>query len=230
MDALPHTGLVPDGYERGYDDTEDHERDHNDHDYGDLPPRKRIRFFTPWTAALIAIITCAVGFYAGARVQQNQTSSSASPSLAGAPSGFAGLASATSTTASSSSSSRRSTSSFPAGLFGNRSGGLPGLGGGTIGTVASVDGKTIYVTETSGNTVKVTLSDATKITKSLPVGKESIHPGDSVTIEGASGSGGTVSATSLSDSGNRSVSTTSSSANSSSNSGQSAVGSLFDGG
>ena len=72
---------------------------------------------------------------------------------------------------------------FPGGA-----GGFPGaaLGGGnaSIGTVSSVDGNTIYITDTSGNTVKVTLSSATKITKSLGVSKHSLHPGDSVVIRG----------------------------------------------
>ena len=43
----------------------------------------------------------------------------------------------------------------------------------------AIGGDTIYVTETSGNTIKVTLSSATKITKNVGVGKNDVRPGDS---------------------------------------------------
>src|SRR5207237_5013064 len=48
-----------------------------------------------------------------------------------------------------------------------------GGGGVSFGTVSSVNGNTIYLTEGSGNTVKVTLSSATKITKSQNTSKSS---------------------------------------------------------
>ena len=86
------------------------------------------------------------------------------------------------------------------------------------------------MSDTSGNTVKVTLSSATKITKSLPVGRQSVHPGDSVVIQGAKAANGTLHATSVSDSGATTTGTSSSGgANSSSTSG-SGVSSLFSGG
>ena len=47
----------------------------------------------------------------------------------------------------------------------------------------------------------MTLSSATKITKSLGVSKHSLRPGDSVVIRGLKNSSGKVSATSISDSG-----------------------------
>jgi hypothetical protein len=80
-------------------------------------------------------------------------------------------------------------------------GALRGGGNASIGTVASVNGKTIYLTDSSGNTVKVTLSSATKLTKSQGVSKASVRPGDTVVIQGLKSSNGTIAATSVSDSG-----------------------------
>jgi hypothetical protein len=66
-----------------------------------------------------------------------------------------------------------------------------------------VSGNTIYLTDTSGNTVKVTLSSSTKLTKSLGVSKSSLHPGDAIVVQGVKNSGGTIVATSVSDTGAR---------------------------
>jgi hypothetical protein len=76
----------------------------------------------------------------------------------------------------------------------------------------------------------VTLSSATTITKSLPVSSRSVHPGDTVVIQGLKDSDGTISAASVSDTGNRGGGTTSgggSAAGGTSSGGSSAVNSLF---
>ena len=91
----------------------------------------------------------------------------------------------------------------------------------------------IYVKETSGNTVKVKLSSATKISKSESVSRKKLYPGDQVVVAGSAASNGTVHATSVTDSG--ASSTGSSSASSSSSTGStsntsSAIRSLFGGG
>jgi hypothetical protein len=113
-------------------------------------------------------------------------------------------------------------------LFG---GGAGGGGGGTpsFGTVSSVNGRTLYLSDASGNTVKVKLPSSTKISKSLSVSRHSIHPGDTVVIQGVKNSSGTLVAASVSDSGSSGRSTTGSSSGSgSSSSGSgSGVGSLF---
>ena len=126
---------------------------------------------------------------------------------------------------------RRIFSSRPSGFPGGAAGfpgGAPG-GNASIGTISSVNGGTIYLSDASGNTVKVTLSSATKITKSLSVSKRSLHPGDSIVVRGLKNNKGTVSATSISDSGTSNTSTTSGSASSSAGTagGSSAVNSLF---
>jgi Domain of unknown function (DUF5666) len=100
---------------------------------------------------------------------------------------FSGTASAATTTA--------------AGRFGGGAG--AGGGNASIGTISSVNGNTIYLTDTTGNTVKVTLSGTTKLAKSLDVSKRSLHPGDTVVVQGVKNSSGTLVATSISDSGAR---------------------------
>jgi hypothetical protein len=164
---------------------ESHERgwDRSDQEPSFAPRRPRRRFFNRRSAALAALITCAAGFYAGIRVEKSQlgsttaagTSSAQRPGGTGAGAGGQG--------------------GFPgAGRFG-------GGGNASFGTVSSVNGNTIYLTDPTGNTVKVTLSSTTKLTKSLGVSRTALHPGDSVVIQGVKNSSGTLVATSVSDSG-----------------------------
>jgi hypothetical protein len=90
------------------------------------------------------------------------------------------------------------------GFAGRFGGGAGGAGANaSFGTVSSVDGSTIYLTDPTGNTVKVTLSSSTKLTKSLSVSKHSLHPGDAIVVQGVKNSGGTIVATSVSDQGAR---------------------------
>ncbi|MGH2892310.1 MAG: hypothetical protein ACRDPM_03455, partial [Solirubrobacteraceae bacterium] len=57
-----------------------------------LPRRARRQFFNRRTAALGALITCAIGFYAGIRVEKTQLSNSSSAVGSGAGGRAAGLA------------------------------------------------------------------------------------------------------------------------------------------
>jgi hypothetical protein len=51
--------------------------------------------------------------------------------------------------------------------------------------------------------VKVMLSSATNVTKSQAVSKSALRPGDTVVVQGVKGSSGSISATSVSDTGAR---------------------------
>lgn len=150
------------------------------------PGRPRRRWLNRRSAALAAVITCAAGFYGGVRVEKSQLSSTATPA-AGTVAAGAGAAGAG--------------AGARAGFAG---GAAAGGGNASFGTVSSVNGNTIYLTDSSGNTVKVTLSsDATEITKNQSVSKTSIRPGDAVVIQSAKSSSGTITATSVTDSGAR---------------------------
>jgi hypothetical protein len=169
--------------------TYDHPEDEWDR-YGDepadsdrMPGRPRRQYFNRWSAALVALITCGIGFYAGVRVEKGQVSSSSSA----APSAAAGFAARARGVAS-------------------RAGGVPGSaatggGGASFGTVSSARGATLYVTTSSGNTVKVKLSSSTKISKNVSVGRKSVRPGDTVVIQGLTNSSGTLVAAAVIDSG-----------------------------
>jgi hypothetical protein len=166
-----------------------------------LPGRPRRRFWGRGTAVLLALLLGGIGFYVGIRVEKSQLSSSSSTgsglaaALASARGGASGAAG---TRGTSGAGSARSFTGTGRGLFSGAFGG----GNSSFGTVSSVSGHTLYVTETgTGNVVKVDLSSATKITKSVSVGKSSINPGDTVVVQGVKGSGGTLSATSVSDTG-----------------------------
>ena len=169
-------------------------------DQGQLPRRPRRQFFNKRTAALAAVLTCAAGFYAGVRVEKGQLSSSGTSLTF--PTAATGGATAGRGTGGSGAAGARAAGGL-ANLFG---GGGPGAGGGggagaTFGTISSVSGKSLLVTEAGGNVVKVTLSSSTAITKSLGVKRSSLHPGDTVVIRGLQGSHRGVVATSVSDSG-----------------------------
>ncbi len=209
------------------------------------PPRRtRRQFFNRRTAALGALVTCAIGFYAGIRVEKGQLSSSSSAlgSAAGGRTGaraaafaaLAGRAGATgSGAAGASSSGGGAASGAPGGggFAGGAGGGAGGGGGGaSFGTVAGVKGKTILVTDTSGNTVKVMVSSSTKITKNQSVSRHAIRPGDTIIVTGAAGSGRTTNAATITDSGNRSGGSGSGGGTGSGGGGNSAVGSLFSSG
>jgi hypothetical protein len=236
-----------------------------------LPRRSRRQFFNRRTAALGALITCAIGFYAGIRVEKGQLSNSSTALGTGAGGGAraalaarfargggtgAGGASGTGAGGASGTGAGGASGTGAGGASGTGAGGASGAGAGgaaaggfggafagggaggagaSFGTVASVKGKTIFVTDTSGNTVKVKVTPSTKITKNQSVSRHAIRPGDTIIVTGGSGSKGSTTAATITDSGNRGGSSggTSGSGGSGSGSsggGNSAVGSLFSSG
>jgi Domain of unknown function (DUF5666) len=208
-----------------------------DHEYDDaLPQRPRARYLTPLTALLMALILGGVGFYVGIRVEKSKASTSGGGSAFARAFSGAGGAGGTGAGGAGSTSSATGAAGSRASSFASRfgAGGFAGGGGNaTIGSISSIKGNTIYVTETSGNTVKVKVSGATKISKSETVKPKKLYPGDQVVIAGAKGSSGTISATSVTDSGASSTgnsSSTGSSSSSSTSDARSAISSLFGGG
>jgi hypothetical protein len=131
----------------------------------------RARRLTPLTGGLLALAIAAVGFIGGVLVEKGDTGSSATGALpAGLASGGGG----------------------PAGLAGAQPG-----GGTTFGTVANVSGRTLYVTDAQGNTIKVLTTKASTVTRSASSKVSEIHPGDSVVVQGQQRKSGTVNAQSV---------------------------------
>jgi len=75
---------------------------------------------------------------------------------------------------------------------------FPGSTAAATGTVTVVEGDTLYVTTTTGSIVKVALSSSTKVTRNATATISSLKPGDTVIVQGAKASSGTVTATSVS--------------------------------
>ena len=115
------------------------------------PGRPRRRWFNRKSAALAAVVTCAAGFYAGIRVEKSQLASTATA--------------ATPAAGNRQRPPRAPPGSRVRGLDSRAAAAAPAARNASFGTVSSVSGNTIYLTDTSGNTVKVTLSSATKVTK-----------------------------------------------------------------
>lgn len=163
------------------------------------PPRPRRRLFGPGAnllqIALLGVLLAACGFIGGVLVEKGQASSSTTG--AGLASQIAALR-GTGTAADS--ASGRAGASGARGIGGVFGGGARGgLGGGmTIGEVSYISGNTLYVSDLEGNTVKVKTSAASSITRTVKTGVHEIHPGETVVVRGMQGSGGTISAESVS--------------------------------
>ncbi len=164
----------------------------------ELPARPRRRLLgagaNPIALALLGALLITGGFIAGVQVQKGESSSgSSSGTAASLASRFAALRGG------GTSSTGTSSGKTPTGGAG---GGFPGTGTGgsrpTTGTVAYLAGSTLYVTNSEGNTVKVHISGATSVTKTVKTRLKGIYPGETVTVTGATGSNGTVSAESIS--------------------------------
>ena len=154
------------------------------------PPRQKL----PWPTLALAGAVIAVAAFAGGAWYQKGDGSSGGQQAAGGrqfPGGAGGYG-------------------FPgggAGGYGGRAGGTGTTGGNaagaqggfTRGTVTSVDGATVYLTDASGNTVKVTTGDSTKVTLNKDGKVADLQPGQTVTVVGQRGDDGSYTATQLSE-------------------------------
>jgi hypothetical protein len=196
-------------------------------DEAPLPRRPRRRLLTGPTAAVLAAVTCAAGFYGGVRVEKGQVTTSATTRGVAAAASFGRGATA------GTGAGAGGRGGF-AGFSGSARGGAAGAASPAFGTVASVDGKTLVLTESSGDTVKVRITSATTIDKTESTGRTAIHPGDTITVSGTTAKSGTVSAATVTDAGasasGNATGSGSSSASGSRGSASAAIGSLFSGG
>jgi hypothetical protein len=155
-----------------------------DDDEEELPRRPRRRLFTPVPLALFGVLLTACGFIGGVLIEKGQSSSTTTGASSALASRFAALRGASSGTSTTSTS------------------GAAGAAGGftrpTAGTVAYLSGSTLYVTNSEGNTIKVTTNAGTSVTKTVAGTVKGIHPGETVTVTGSTGSDGAVGAESIS--------------------------------
>jgi hypothetical protein len=170
-------------------------------EYEELPPRPRRRLLRtgghPIPLALIGVLLIACGFIGGVLVEKGQSSSSSAAGGASSlASRFTALRGAAGASAGGGTGVARSTSGGSGASLLSGGGGTSG-GGATIGQVAYVSGHTLYVTNAEGNTIKVTTSVASTVSKTIKSDVKGIHPGETVIVTGGAGANGTVSAESI---------------------------------
>jgi hypothetical protein len=150
-------------------------------DPAELPRRPRRRLLSPVPLALAGVLLAACGFIGGVLVEKGQASPSSPAGAGGALAArFAAL---------------RGGASGATGSAGGAGFAAARLGAGaTTGSVAYISGSTLYLTTSEGNTVKVTTSPASSVTKTVKSDVKSIHPGETVVVTGAPGANGSISA------------------------------------
>jgi hypothetical protein len=162
----------------------------------ELPPRPRRKLLSPVPVTLMAVLLVALAFFAGVQVEKGQSSSG---SASGLPSGLASLRARLGASAGGSTSGLAGAAGSGAST-GAAGGGFPGAAGAfaglTRGEVSYVSGNTLYVVTGEGNTVKVSAPAGTKVSKTVSTNVHSIHPGDTVTVQGSQ-TGGSVKASSI---------------------------------
>jgi hypothetical protein len=154
--------------------------DWHDEPEAELPPRPRRKLLTRGPLALLAVLIAAGGFIGGVQVQKGQQDS------AGAGFGGGGLPDIA------------AVGGAGAGAGSARAGAAGGAAGETtIGEVANVKGKTLYVTSADGNTIAVKVTGSSTITRTADASAGKVRPGDSVVVQGAKRASGAVEATSI---------------------------------
>jgi len=156
-----------------------------------LPGRPIRKKLGPFTILLAAFLIAALSFYGGVRIEKSHVKSSSGS----ATSALAAIA------------ARFRTAAGGAGAGGTGASGAGGASGlaaafgrsGTTGTIKLIDGTNVYIQETDGTIVKASTGPATTITIASPTTVTGLHPGDTVTITGATGSDGTIAATAVRD-------------------------------
>jgi hypothetical protein len=139
--------------------------------------KKGLRASWPITV-LVALLLIIGGVGLGSYLQRSHSSTTAATGRAG----FAGFA----------------------GAAGAAAGEAAGAAGGTAssdvtsGTVTDIIGNTVYVTNSSGNLVKVTVSSTTTVDRNAASSISALKPGDTVTVNGPTEKNGSVSAASIS--------------------------------
>jgi ferric-dicitrate binding protein FerR (iron transport regulator) len=147
-----------------------------------LPLRRRKRL--PLLTALLALaVVGAAAFVGGVEIQKHYGTATTAAGTGAGAGRFAGR--------------------FGAGGAGatGAPGGLAGPGGagasGTAGIVTAIKGTTLYVTDFTGNVIKVKAGSA-QVRKTVNTSVKSLHPGDTITLQGPKQKDGSYKATTIS--------------------------------
>jgi hypothetical protein len=137
-------------------------------------------------AVLVALLLIIGGVGLGAYLQRSHSTTSTAATGRAGFAGFAGFGGAA------------------AGGAAGAAGAAGGAGAGaatsdvTSGTVTDIIGNTLYVTNSSGNLVKVTVSSTTTVDRNAASTLSGLKPGDTVTVQGPTAKNGSVTAASIS--------------------------------
>jgi len=141
-----------------------------DEDWPTQIAKRGIHVRTP-TAILLALLLAAAGLWGGSLLQKQNGNTAGATSVAAARAAFSragGAGSSASATAS-----------------------------GTSGTVTDIIGNTLYVTNSSGQLIKVTLSSSAAVTRNSTSSLSGLKPGDTVTVQGSTPTNGSMTASSV---------------------------------
>lgn len=153
-----------------------------------LPNRRRSKL--PLLTMLLALaLAAAAAFLGGVEIQKHYggSSTAGSASATGGGGGGRGFGSGRA----------RRAGATGAGAAGGFSGAGAFGGGATVGLVTLIKGTTLYVTDFSGNTVKVATAGA-QVSTTVATNLKGIHPGDSVIVRGSKQKNGNYKASSIS--------------------------------
>jgi hypothetical protein len=189
LSALP-AGQLPDA------EPEDEDRDGLAEELAHAAPK---RWWNRGTVVLAGLVLLAGGFVGGVQVQKNYgTSSSTGGGFPGG--GFNGAAGGGAGRYGGG-TGRGGAGAYGGGNFGGGgaapTGAAPAASSGTTGTVKLVDGTTIYVQTPDGNLVTVNTTGKTTVSAASASTLKSIKAGQTVTVQGTTGSDGSVAATSV---------------------------------
>jgi hypothetical protein len=192
LSALP-AGQLPDA------DPEDERHDGLAEELAHAAPK---RWWNRGTVVLAGLVLLGGGFVGGLQVQKNWGTTGTTSGFGGG--GFNAAAGGGAGRYGGGGTGRGSAGAygFPggagtqAGATGGQ-GSAPAASSGTTGTVKLVDGSTIYVQTSDGNVVTVNTNGKTTVSAATKSTLKGVKAGQKVTVQGAAGSDGTVTATSV---------------------------------
>ena len=162
--------------------TNDLHSDDSDDEWFTQTPHRGINLRLP-TAALLALAVLAGGFWGGALAEKHHESGSA--------------ISATTAALLNKKAGRGATTGANAGTSPLNGGVGAAAGPVTTGLLTGVEGRTLYLTDASGNLVKVDVGSSASITRSVSSSLAGLQTGDTVVVRGTTGANGVVTARSI---------------------------------
>jgi hypothetical protein len=157
-----------------------------DDDWDDVPITPRARM--PRITKLLVLLTVALAAFAAGIFAQRHWGAKTTSGTGGSFSPPAGF----------SLPSSGGAGDTGAAVRGGSRGFQTAFGGLTTGQVDYIKGRALYVTDSSGNTVKVTVPKGVTVSTSVTTGLRSVHPGDTVVVTGSTLKNGAVRARSVS--------------------------------